>query len=246
MPEKLGQDCGYRGYVQRLVETQEYAATITLVDDLEEQDVLEQLLDTVKPPYPEDIQNKHYLLKNYLLKTPFRYPPLAYGSRSGTIQMPGFFYASETIETVLAECAYYRFVVFHDMEEPFKGRVNSEHMSFSVMTNTDKCFDLTTIADDDIQASLQHPSNYQATQTLGRHLVENGTQVIRTYSARLPLGINVAIATIDCIESQEPEKQIRWQFQTDIQQVVMRNETGNIYKFSLSAFLIGGALPKPA
>lgn len=69
----------YEGSVDRLVESQEEAATYALVDGLEVQAVLEDILKDFKPPYPEDI-GKY----DYLIKTPFRYPPLKHGSRFGT------------------------------------------------------------------------------------------------------------------------------------------------------------------
>ena len=75
---ELGKLTNYKTSVYRIVETQEYAATMNLVDDLEEQELLEQLLDEVKPPYKKGTQKLHYLIS-----TPFRYPPLKYGSRFG-------------------------------------------------------------------------------------------------------------------------------------------------------------------
>jgi hypothetical protein len=80
----------YGAKVWRMVETQETTATLGIVDSMEEQALLEQLLDQVKPPYREGTQGMHYLLK-----TAFRYPPLKYGSRFGTRLMPSFFYACE-------------------------------------------------------------------------------------------------------------------------------------------------------
>jgi hypothetical protein len=79
----------------------------------QEQDLLEQLLDETKPPYKEGTQQLHYLIS-----TPFRYPPLKYGSRFGDRTMPSFFYASETPQTVLGECAYYRFAFMAVIENP--------------------------------------------------------------------------------------------------------------------------------
>lgn len=54
-----------------LVESQEKVATLALVDNVYEQDVLEELIETTKSNLPEDSAALHYLLK-----TPFRYPPL--------------------------------------------------------------------------------------------------------------------------------------------------------------------------
>ena len=68
------------GTVYRLVESQEQIATLGYVDTLEEQTLLEEMLETTKPPYPFTTEDFHYLLK-----TPFRYPPLKWGSRFGRI-----------------------------------------------------------------------------------------------------------------------------------------------------------------
>ncbi|MGY3822375.1 hypothetical protein [Acinetobacter haemolyticus] len=59
------------GTLYRLVESQEQIATRQLVDTLEEQALLEDMLELVKPPYPPKSEHLHYLFK-----TPFRYPPL--------------------------------------------------------------------------------------------------------------------------------------------------------------------------
>ena len=66
------------GELLRLVESQEQVAASTLVDDLGEQALLEDLLDNAKPPRRPGTEGLHYLLA-----TPFRYPPLRHGSRFG-------------------------------------------------------------------------------------------------------------------------------------------------------------------
>ena len=58
----------------RAVEAQHQVSTRKLVDSLEEQQLLESLIDAVKPPAP------HGARFHYLLSTPFRYPPLRHGS----------------------------------------------------------------------------------------------------------------------------------------------------------------------
>lgn len=74
------------GTLYRLVESQEQIATRQLVDTLEEQALLEEMLETVKPSYPGRLDHLHYLLK-----TPFRYPPLKWGSRFGRTFEPSIF-----------------------------------------------------------------------------------------------------------------------------------------------------------
>ncbi len=52
-----------QGRLVRLVESQEQVATLQLVDTLEEQALLEELLESSKPPVPADAEPLHYLLK---------------------------------------------------------------------------------------------------------------------------------------------------------------------------------------
>ena len=55
---------------------------------------------------------------HYLLATPFRYPPLPYGSRFGSRFEPSLFYGARSASTALAESAYYRFVFWSGMATP--------------------------------------------------------------------------------------------------------------------------------
>ena len=93
----------------RVVESQYVVSTRKLVDSDEEQRLLEELIDGVKPPTPEGPEFRGL---HYLLFTPFRHPPLRYGSRSGTTSERGIWYGSESRHTAFAEVAYYRLLFF--------------------------------------------------------------------------------------------------------------------------------------
>src|SRR3990167_11008373 len=73
----------------QLVEAQHKIATRKLVDSLDEQAILEELIDTSKPPVPTLYLNLHPLLR-----TAFRYPPLKHGSRFGTFVENSIWYGS--------------------------------------------------------------------------------------------------------------------------------------------------------
>ena len=98
------------GEVFRVAESQQKVATNTLVDTLAEQKMLEEMLDRVKPRIPKDCESF-----DYLIYTPFRYPPLKHGSRFGKKIHPSIFYGSYNVETAFAELAYYRFVYYDGM-----------------------------------------------------------------------------------------------------------------------------------
>src|SRR5260370_36813090 len=87
----------------RAVEAQHVVATRALVDSLAEQEVLETVLEESKPPVPADAAGY-----DYLLYTPFRYPPSRHGSRFRSYSDPGPWYGAEAVRTSCAELGYWR------------------------------------------------------------------------------------------------------------------------------------------
>src|SRR5476649_1977021 len=87
----------------RIVEAQEVTATRKLVDSFEEYKILEGLIESQKPLLRVEELNIHPLLY-----TPFRYPPLKYGSRFGKRSEPSLWYGSLSIESVMSEKAFYQ------------------------------------------------------------------------------------------------------------------------------------------
>jgi hypothetical protein len=232
----------YSKHVYRLVETQEIAATTNLVDDLDEQFLLEQMLDEVKPSYRPGTEDMHYLLK-----TPFRYPPLKYGSRFGSRVMPSFFYAGEDEHTTLAEVAYYRFVFLSHMQLSYDKPVRSEHMMFSVKVKSALCADLTEVGFAVLNEKLASPNSYHLSQSAGQWLVEQNIEVIRYCSARYKGGYNLAIAEPKVLLSKEPEKSQSWLCHSQNHKVSFARLGGEQpISFHQQEFLSEGQLPIPA
>jgi hypothetical protein len=231
----------YANSVCRMVETQEYAATTSLVDDLEEQAILEQILDDFKPSYADDTQDLHYLIS-----TPFRYPPLKYGSRFGAIIEPSYFYASETISTCLAEAAFYRFYLIDGTETPFPNMIQSEHSLFFVRVLSTRALDLTQISDAKIQNQLTDPGSYSFTQQVGLQARQDGADLLRYFSARSQeQGINVAIDNHTIIQSEKPEDKVEYICQLDSKTGILRFSEPRTFpvKFTREQFLVDGELP---
>lgn len=235
--------CSYSDKVWRMVETQETAATLKLVDSMEEQSVLEQLLDEVKPPYRSGTEDMHYLLK-----TAFRYPPLKYGSRFGTRLMPSFFYASEEFETVLAETAYYRFVFLHDMQQAYDHGFDSNHSMFSVTLKSTTCLDLCTESYKPIASEIAAPQGYAVCQAIGDWAVNQaGAELIRYPSARRQNAVNIAVAEPSSIRSKAPNTRQAWLCRTSEEKISFScREARFPHTFFLEQFLVNGTLPRPA
>ncbi len=167
-----------------MVESQHRVSTLKLVDNLEEQAVLEDLIESAKPPRP---QGPEFARLHYLLATPFRYPPLRHGSRFGTAIVRGIWYGSRSPHTVMAEVAHYRFL-FLDGSAADLRQLVTEHSLFHVPLATEKGIDLTTLPFSEYEARFKSKTDYRSTQALGQAMREAGVEAFLFRSARDPEG----------------------------------------------------------
>jgi hypothetical protein len=190
-----------------VVEAQHRSSTMRVTDTLEEQAILEDLIEEVKPPIPPACRGLHYLLY-----TPFRYAPYPHGSRfRGARQRDGAFYASERVETAIAETAFYR-LLFH-LEAP-AARLPvrpTEHTAFRVRAATDRLIDLTAppLARD--AALWRHPVDYGPCQDLADAARRAGLHAIRYASVRDPAQrANVALLDPAAFAASAPDVTQTW------------------------------------
>jgi hypothetical protein len=206
--------------VYRIVETQEVAATTKIVRDLADQSRLEELLEASKPVVTGDE-------RHYLLSTPFRYPPLRHGSRFGGRFEPGLFYGSLERNTCLAECAYYRFMFYLDMQKPPPRPLTTQHTLFQVLVDSASTVNLRSDTHRLGWEKLTHCTDYSYTQELGAQLRLEGAEVLLFRSARDPAnGSNVALYTPAAFAETKPHYQEMWQSQVDNTKVVFRGVGG--------------------
>lgn len=231
------------GVLYRLVESQEQIATLGYVDTLEEQALLEEMLETVKPSYPESCEEFHYLLK-----TPFRYPPLKWGSRFGRTHEPSIFYGGKEVHVTLAESAYYRFVFWHSMDaDPVKDKMRSEHTLFSVGYDTNKGVQLQSESFAKYREALTHPQNYSACQQLGTAMRESGLLAFEYLSARAPQGICVGLFSIEAFSQTKPQNMSPWLCELSAQEVSFKQlDSSQITSFGIDNFMVENRLPLPA
>ena len=232
------------GTLFRLVQRQEQSATLDLVDTLEEQALLEQMLEESKPSIAPESGELHYLLK-----TPFRYPPLPWGSRFGRRSESSVFYAGTGIEVTLAESAYYRFVFWTSMDaESIKPQIRTEHTLFSVGYGTEQGVQLQQTPFLPYQAELTDPKGYQHCQQLGSTMREAGIEAFEYPSARDPLkGICVGVFTPAVFTAPRPQEMNQWLCEVTATEVSFK-QTGDraVTTFPFECFAINGELPLPA
>ena len=144
----------------RAVEAQHKVATMRLVHgQLDDQSLLEDILEEVKPILPVEASGLHWLLS-----TPFRYCPLRGGSRFRGRDDPGVFYGAENVKTACSELGYWRLQMWLDSEGLSAKPASVQITLFEFHAMTEKSIDLTLSPLSDDRALWVDPVNYTHTQ----------------------------------------------------------------------------------
>jgi hypothetical protein len=197
----------YAGSLWRIVEAQRRASTMRLVDTLEEQALLEELIEEVKPPLPPDCADLHYLLA-----APFRYRPYPAGSRFRRAGLTaGVFYASERVETALAELAFRRLLFLAESPQMTAPARAVEHTAFRIACASERALDLTAPPLDRDRAIWEAPANYGPCQDLADRAREADIAVLRYRSVRERAGrANVALLSPAAFAARAPREYQTW------------------------------------
>ncbi|MEC5385165.1 RES family NAD+ phosphorylase [Uliginosibacterium sp. H3] len=209
-----------RATLWRMVESQHVASTMKLVDSAAEQDVLEILLEQGKPPLPLGTTGL-----DYLLASPFRYPPYPAGSRFRSSTDPGVFYGAPNMGTAAAELGYWRWRFL--LDSPALQQVGPVlHTAFRAKVNA-ICIDLREPPFDAQAAAWTAARDYGATQALARSAREAKLQAIVYASVRDPQqGWCAALLTPEGFARRKPEPLTQsWWLTATRQQVVWRRES---------------------
>lgn len=203
-----------------MVESQHIAATMKLVDNGDEQDLLESLLESSKPVQPDNTAGL-----DYLLATPFRYYPNRGGSRFRAVTDPGVFYGAESVRTAGAELGYWRWKFLQDAPdldhiEPVAHTVFRVEVATSVVDLQHPPFDVDA-------AVWQHPTNYAPTQQFARVAREASVGGILYLSARDPKPSRcLALLTPAGFAKSKPHaEQQTWYLAVSPQEVTPRRDT---------------------
>ncbi len=231
------------GNCWRVVETQETAATMAITRSATEQSRLEELLDLSKPKIPADCVGL-----SYLLMTPFRYPPLRYGSRFGSTWERGIFYGSCELQTAFAETAVYFWLFQQGLAQlgPLEN-IRDQRTAFSVKLSSQKAIDLQAEAFADLQDKISQRDSWDYTQQLGKQLREAEVEFILYSSARFSGGKNIAIFSPLAFAEKEPCQQQLWhvRFTTEMC-VFVRAGNSEAFEFHKKDFSVNGEIPHPA
>lgn len=231
------------GNCWRVVETQETAATMAITRSAAEQSRLEELLDTSKPKIPLDC-----IGLSYLLMTPFRYPPLRYGSRFGSTWERGIFYGSCELQTAFAETAVYFWLFQQGLAAlgPLEN-IRDQRTAFSVKLSSENAIDLQTEEFAAVHDKICQRDSWDYTQQLGKQLREAGAEFILYASARFNGGKNIAVFSPRAFVEKEPCQQQLWHVRFNSEHCVfVRAGNSEAFEFHKNDFSTNGKIPHPA
>lgn len=191
---------------------------MVLVKTLDEQYLLEQILESSKPPLPEGCAPLHWLLF-----TPFRYPPLPSGSRFRAPHDPGVFYGAEERRTACAELGYWRWRFLTD--SPLDALEPLQQTLFSA-TVAGRCVDLRAPPHAQRRPDWTHPSDYGPCQRFAREARDQGLAVIRYESVRDPQHAGCAAVLVPSAFSRSTPLDIQtWNLTVSRARVVWRRDS---------------------
>lgn len=227
----------------RVVESQHEVSTRKLVRSAAEQELLEELIDRVKPPVSVGAR------LHYLLFTPFRYPPLRHGSRFGTRQEGGIWYGSEQQRTAFAEVAYYR-LLFLEGTRAVLEPLSTALTSFTVRLRSLRAIDLTAAPFTMHAQAIASPVSYQSSQALGHAMREAHVELFRFPSARDATGgTNVGAFSPAVFHQATPQHFERWHCTATRNTVDFTRgdltRTRDTHLFERAQFLVDSRLPWP-
>ena len=192
----------------RLVESQNVISSDRLVEDPDDQPLLEELIEEVKPLIPEGAR---HLPK--LIATPFRYWHQAASRFRRANEKPGILYTSETETASVAEMAYYRLLFHSRSPASIRPKNITEHTSFTVRAQATRALDLTRMPYVLRRADWTDPGDYGACQEFGAAARQIGTQAIRYESVRDPAAqANLAIFDPGAVDGDSLQIIRSWHF----------------------------------
>ena len=196
------------GSFWRVVESQNRISSDRLVDDPDNQPLLEELIEEVKPPIPPEARHLPTLLA-----TPFRYWHERASRFRRAKEKPGILYTSETETAAVAELAYYR-LLFRTRSPAARASQNIvEHSSFTVAANAGRTLDLTTSPYVRRRADWVNPTDHTLCQEFATAARAIDAQAIRYESVRDPEArANLAIFDPATVDANSLEIVRSWHF----------------------------------
>ena len=220
------------GIFWRGVEAQHIVATMRLVDSLEEQAVLENLLESSKPPLPVPEQpvpqqpahqHPEQPERHHLLTTPIRYRS-PFASRFRRAHRVGVWCGAQTLKPAAAEvaCWRWRFLVASSGLE--NSELHTQHTFFQAQV-AGQVIDLGLPPWSTLEAMWTQDRDYSATHDLAAAARAAGVQWLRYPSALEVGGHCAAVFNAHPLNLQQPHAPQTWHCRTTAHSVWLGRQT---------------------
>lgn len=215
-------------------------STRKLVDSIEEHALLEEIIDRAKPPVSPELARLHYLLY-----TPFRYPPLEYGSRFGVRHERGLWYGALEVRTALAEASYHR-LLFLEGTKAALAPLTLAMTVFRAAVKAGRGVDLSRPPFAAHERRIASPSTYEHAQRLGARMRGAGVEAFLYVSARdRARGKNAALLA-PVFARRAPTAGHTWHCVAEKARIEFRHAISREQvSFARGEFLVAGKLPAP-
>jgi hypothetical protein len=234
----------------RIVEDQSKSTTRKFVDSSYEHDLLEKLIDESKPSIKYYGDEKYFKNCHYLIFTPFRYPPLKWGSRFGGRWERGIFYSALDIETAMSEKAFYKLAFLQASEGNIGGKTL---LSTAFKTNIESShfINLCEAPFKVYEKKISAKDSYHFAQALGKEMRDAKVETFQYRSARSQkAGNNIGVfSPKPLVNNSNLEKTFEYfncyatkevvEFSTRTQPKTTR------FIFSAADYMINGRMPMP-
>lgn len=201
--------------------TEYFTASLKLVADADELEVLEELLQSNTPTLHSAQEDKHPQLL-----APFNFRP-KHASRFRAADRSGFWYGASTLEASQSEVAYWRMRFLRDSAGCAKLQLVTDH-SFFTTDVVGRSVDLMTPPWSEHREIWRHPSDYTATQELAEAAEAENIQWIQYESVRAPHAALAVVFTPNALRgtNQEVNSTLQeWTCKTNRDRVVFVNRS---------------------
>lgn len=159
--------------------TEYFTASLKLVDDADELQVLEEMLESHTPTLHSNQEDKHAQVL-----APFNFRP-KHASRFRAADRSGFWYGASTLEASQSEVAYWRMVFIRDSVGLLKEEVVTDHSFFQIDVSG-RGIDLMSPPWSEHRDIWRHPNDYKATQALAEAAEADHIEWMQYESVRAP------------------------------------------------------------
>lgn len=234
----------------RIVEDQSRSTTRKFVDTSLEHDLLEKLIDESKPEIKYYDDEVYFKKCHYLIFTPFRYPPLKWGSRFGSRWERGIFYGALDLETAMSEKAFYRLAFLQASEGNIGGKTL---LSTAFKTNVESAhfINLCKIPFKTHKNKISAKDSWTFSQALGKEMRENKVECFEYISARSKKeGHNIGVFSPKAlINNSKLEKTFEYYNCYATKELVEFTSRTHVnpshYTFSAQEYLVNNKMPLP-